>query len=246
MKPRSPRDRLIVALDVRSLNEALGMVSTLKGQVNFFKVGLGLFSRVGPEGFRKLKEGGARLFLDLKFHDIPAVVREAAAGAASLGADLITVHASGGADMMAAAAEGVRSYGQEYGVSPPAVLGVTVLTSLDKSDLEAALGYTGEVDERVKTLALLAQRAGLDGLVASAREASMLREAVGPGFLIITPGIRPAEEGLGDQKRVTTPAEAIRGGSDYLVVGRPVTRAEDPAAAAEAIIDEIKTALTPG
>ncbi len=233
---RHPAGRLIVALDMQDVDRALDMVSLLRGSVDWFKVGLTLFTRVGPDGIRRLIDQGINLFLDLKFHDIPAVVGEAAANAAAMGVDMITVHTSGGERMMAAAAEGARSCGG----AAPIVLGVTVLTSLDAADL-AALGYPGTVEERVAEWGGLARAAGLDGLVSSARETAMLRRLMGPSFTLVTPGIRPAGASPGDQKRVVTPAAALAAGSDYLVVGRPITGADDPRAAALAILAEMRT-----
>jgi orotidine-5'-phosphate decarboxylase len=233
---RDNSGRLIVALDVEDLDSALSMTTLLRGSVDYFKVGLSLFTKVGPAGIRKLLDQGIRLFLDLKFHDIPAVVGEASANAAAMGVHMITVHASGGVRMMAAAAEGARSAGG----SGPVVLGVTVLTSLDADDL-TALGYPGTVEARVAGWGELARKSGLGGLVSSARETEMLRRLMGPSFTLVTPGIRPAGAALGDQKRVVTPAEALEAGADYLVVGRPITGAEDPRAAALAVLAEMRT-----
>ncbi len=238
MNGLTPSQRLIVALDVCGLDEALALIRLLRGKVDFFKVGLGLFTRVGPAGIRRLKEERIRLFLDLKFHDIPAVVREASVAATAMGADMFTIHASGGSAMMEAAAEGARETASSEGFPLPLVLGVTVLTSLDRKDL-ADLGYPGEVSERVRAWARLAEKAGLGGLVASAREAAMLREAVGPGMVIVTPGIRPSGSEVSDQKRVVTPAAALAAGADYLVVGRPITGSPDPQAAVSAILREL-------
>jgi orotidine-5'-phosphate decarboxylase len=241
MKPVSAEDRIIVALDVPTLEEALSLIRLLRGRIGFYKVGLSLFTRVGPEGIRRLKDEGIRLFLDLKFHDIPAVVERASASAADMGADMFTVHASGGAAMVSAAARGAREAAESRSALPPVVLGVTVLTSLDRDDLET-LGTTGSVSDRVRSLAIFAREAGADGVVSSAMESSMLREALGAEPVIVTPGIRPAGAETGDQKRVVTPAEAVRAGSDYLVIGRPIVKSDDPRGAASKIIDQIETA----
>jgi orotidine-5'-phosphate decarboxylase len=235
------RDRLIVALDTADLDEALGWAVSLRGAVTWFKVGLALFTRVGPDGIRRIRGEGARLFLDLKFHDIPAVVAEAAAGAVEMGADMFTVHAQGGRAMMEAAARGAHEAAARLGRPSPIVLGVTILTSLDRDDL-TAIGAPGEPSERVVTLARLARASGLGGLVCSAREAALARPVVGADFVIVTPGIRPSGGERGDQKRVVPPGEAIRGGADYLVVGRPITGASDPVGAARGVLAEMSAA----
>jgi orotidine-5'-phosphate decarboxylase len=236
-----PRERLIVALDVPTLEEALSLVRLLVPEVVYFKVGLSLFTKVGPEGIRTLKSAAPRLFLDLKFHDIPAVVGEAARTVSLLGVDMFTVHASGGRAMMAAALEGAREGARAAGLPVPVVLGVTVLTSLDEADL-ASLGYAGSVEERVRSWALLAGEAGLPGLVCSAREAAGLRALLGGERVLVTPGIRGVGDLQGDQKRTATPAEALRRGSTHLVVGRPITGAADPLAAARDIGESIRQA----
>ena len=186
-------------------------------------------------------ERGAGVFLDLKLHDIPNTVRGAARSAARLGARMITIHISGGAAMMQAALEGARE-GAAAG-NAPLVLGVTVLTSLSNHDL-AALGWNGTAETAARRLAGMAQTAGLRGVVASPQEAAAIRQSCGPNFVIVTPGIRPAHSALDDQARAATPGAAVRAGADFLVVGRPVTQAPDPAAAAAAITDEIALALS--
>jgi len=236
------RDKLIVALDLPSGSAATQMAERLHGHVGLFKVGSELFTAEGPVTARYLVTTGHRVFLDLKFHDIPNTVRAAAREAAELGVSLVNVHASGGRKMMEAALEGVRS------AAPPEqagakVLAVTILTSLEVQDL-AELGISGTPMEAVVRLARLAQSAGLDGVVASAREIAAIRQACGPDFLIVTPGIRPAASAINDQARIATPASAIAAGADYLVVGRPITGAPDPVAAADAIVAEMETATT--
>jgi orotidine-5'-phosphate decarboxylase len=221
-----------------------------------FKVGSELFTAEGPVPVRYLVTTGHRVFLDLKFHDIPNTVRAAAREAVELGVSMVNVHASGGRKMMEAALEGARSALQSVsrrmqgsaGIvvgdeARPKVLAVTVLTSLASQDLEE-LGISGTPVEAVIRLARLAQSAGLDGVVASPREISAIRQACGPGFLIVTPGIRPASAATDDQARVATPASAIAAGADYLVVGRPITGAPDPVAAADAIVAEMEGALS--
>jgi orotidine-5'-phosphate decarboxylase len=239
----SARDKLIVALDVPSAEAGLRLTERLRGHAGMFKVGLENFTAEGPVLPRFLVAIGEKVFLDLKLHDIPNTVRAAARQAAQLGVSVFNVHASGGRKMMAAALAGAQegSAGRPDG-SRPLVLAVTVLTSLTGEDL-AELGISGSTEEAVVRLALLARQAGLDGVVASPREVTALRRALGPGFVIVTPGIRPATAAADDQARIATPGSAIRAGADYLVVGRPITEAPDPAAAADAIVAEMEKAL---
>ena len=256
------RDKLIVALDLPNGNAATRMAERLQGHAGMFKVGSELFTAEGPVPVRYLVTTGQRVFLDLKFHDIPNTVRAAAREAAELGVSMVNVHASGGRKMMEATLEGARSalhhpvqgsagivVGDE---ARPRVLAVTILTSLASQDLEE-LGISGTPVEAVIRLARLAQSAGLDGVVASPREISAIRQVCGPGFLIVTPGIRPASAlhhpvrgsaATDDQARIATPASAIAAGADYLVVGRPITGAPDPVAAADAIVAEMDGALS--
>ena len=238
------RDKLIVALDLPNGNAATRMAERLQGHAGMFKVGSELFTAEGPVPVRYLVTTGQRVFLDLKFHDIPNTVRAAAREAAELGVSMVNVHASGGRKMMEAALEGAHSVGPVAGNGArPRVLAVTILTSLESQDLEE-LGISGAPVEAVVRLARLAQSAGLDGVVASPREISAIRQACGPGFLIVTPGIRPASAATNDQARIATPARAIAAGADYLVVGRPITGAPDPVAAADAIVAEMDGALS--
>ena len=232
-----PSDRLFVALDTPDLDGALSLAGSLAGVVGGVKLGKAFFTANGPEGVRRIAAAGLPVFLDLKFHDIPNTVADAVRAALPLAPVMLTVHASGGAAMMRAAADAAR----EAGANRPLVLGVTVLTSLGENDL-AATGSAGPVSDQVMRLARLAQAGGLDGVVCSAREVAALRAECGAGFTLVVPGIRPAGALAGDQKRTATPAEAIAAGADCLVVGRPVTGADDPAQAARAIIDEIEAA----
>jgi orotidine-5'-phosphate decarboxylase len=225
-------DRLICALDVADLAAAERALTALAGVVRFYKVGLELYTASGPEAVRRVRARGARVFLDLKICDIPATARGAARAAAGLGVDLFTVHALGGAPMIAAAREASEAAGG------PKILAVTVLTSLAEADL-AALGVAGPVGAAVVRLGRAAIDAGAHGLVASPREVGALRGALGPEVLLVTPGVRPAGAAAGDQKRTMTPAEAIGAGADLLVVGRPILGAPDPAAAARAILAEV-------
>ena len=233
------QDQLIVALDLPSADAATRMAEKLRGHVGMFKVGSELFTAEGPVLVHYLVATGKKVFLDLKFHDIPNTVRAAAREAAQLGVRMLNVHASGGRKMMEAAREGAREGAPDGKM--PLVLAVTVLTSLESRDLEE-LGISGTPEEAVVRLARLAQKAGLDGVVASPREIAAIRRACGPGFVIVTPGIRPATSASNDQARIATPHKAIQAGADYLVVGRPITGAPDPAAAAEAIAREMEKA----
>jgi len=227
----NPRDRLIVALDVPTKDEALALVESLAGRVGMFKVGKQLFTAAGPELVRGIVARGERVFLDLKFHDIPNTVSGAVASARGLGVSLVDVHALGGPAMVAAAARACAGSGTR-------LLAITVLTSHDEECL-AAIGLSGTLADSVRRLARLAKDAGADGVVCSPHEVAVVREACGPSFLVVTPGIRPAGAALGDQARAATPAAARAAGADYLVVGRPITEAPDPAAAADAVVGEM-------
>ena len=236
----SPQDRILVALDTADLDRAEALASALSGLVGGLKIGKEFFTAHGPQGVRALA-GGQPLFLDFKFHDIPNTVASALRAAVDLAPLIVNVHASGGRAMMAAAAEAVRDAAAARGVTRPRLIGVTVLTSLDDADLEA-VGQRGPAAGQVLRLARLARDSGLDGVVCSPREIAGLRDALGPDFLLVVPGIRPDWAAKGDQKRVTTPAEALAAGADYLVIGRPITGAEDPAAAARRIAEELAAA----
>lgn len=216
------------------------MAGKLHAHVGLFKVGLELFSAAGPALVHGLAMRGDGVFLDLKFHDIPNTVRAAAREAAQMGVRMFNVHATGGRKMMEAAREGVEATGP--GANRPLLLAVTVLTSLAAEDFRE-VGLAGEPTEAVTRLARLARRAGMDGVVASAREAAAIRAACGHGFVIVTPGIRPAAATAQDQARVATPSQAVQDGADFLVVGRPITSAADPVAAADAVVAEIGAAL---
>lgn len=226
------RDKLIVALDVSSVAQAEALIARLGDTVSFYKLGMEIIYGGGLELARRLVSSGKKVFLDLKLHDIPTTVERATAQVASIGATFLTVHAY--PQTMAAAAAGRAG-------SSLKILGVTVMTSYDNADLAAA-GYISGVKEMVERRALQARDAGIDGLILSAAEVASLRKLVGPDLLLVTPGIRPAGSNADDQKRIVTPGDAIRAGVDHLVVGRPVTAAADPRAAAAAIIDEIAQA----
>jgi orotidine-5'-phosphate decarboxylase len=226
-------ERLIVALDVPTADDALRLVDRLAGRVSFFKVGSQLFTAAGPDIVRSLVARNLRVFLDLKYHDIPNTVAAAVKSAAGLGVSLLTLHGLGGQAMLEAAAS-ARPEG------PLRLLAVTVLTSHDEASL-ADIGLAGPLTDSVRRLARLARDAGIDGVVASPLEAGLLREACGKGFLIVTPGVRPAGAQAGDQSRLATPAGAVSAGADYLVVGRPITDATDPAEAATGIVREMES-----
>ena len=238
-------DQLLIALDVASATEALRLADTLRGSVGGFKIGNQLFTTEGPSIVRTLAGKGDRVFLDLKFHDIPNTVASAVAAATALGAWMINVHASGGAKMMQAAREAARRTAASEGRPTPRLIAVTVLTSLTAGSL-AEVGIGGTVIEQVTRLARLAQQAGLDGVVASPQETGVIRALCGDGFEIVTPGIRggAAATPKDDQERTMSPGEAISAGASYIVVGRPVIAAVDPRAAAERIAEEIRSART--
>jgi orotidine-5'-phosphate decarboxylase len=232
---------VFVALDVETLAEAEALLDRLGDTAPSVKIGTQLFTAAGPTAVERAHKRGARVFLDLKYHDIPNTVAGAVREATRLGVFMLDVHASGGVAMMRAAAEAATKAASDFSVARPIVLGVTVLTSLDRKALLHDLGVAASVESHVLRLAERARDAGLDGCVASPREIGLLRGALGPTWKIVTPGIRPADR-TDDQMRVATPASAVRAGADYLVVGRPITAAADPTAAIRAIVDEIRTA----
>ncbi len=232
--------KIILALDVAHLKEARKFVELLKGKVGFFKIGLELFAAYGPEAIKVVQENGGKVFLDLKFHDIPQTVSRAAVEAVKHGVAMLNVHTAGGWEMMQKTVESCQRVAQELHCSPPLILGVTILTSLDEGLLNQ-VGLVGPLQERVVRLAELAQAAGLNGVIASPQEISPIRQKCGPSFLIMTPGIRPAFSQVekDDQRRMMTPKEAIAAGADYIVLGRPIRLAPDPVAALEKVIEEI-------
>jgi orotidine-5'-phosphate decarboxylase len=233
-------DKLLVALDVETGQTALDLASTLEGVAGGFKVGSRLFTREGPELVRSLGASGARVFLDLKFHDIPNTVAQAVDAAVQTGAWMINVHASGGTPMMEAAARAGREAAQRLRRPPPLLIAVTVLTSMDEAGLRDT-GIQRPLLDHVVALARMAQAAGLDGVVASPQETASIRKACGDRFTIVTPGIRGASAGSerNDQMRTMGPAEAIQAGASYIVVGRPIIDAPDPRAAAVTVADEL-------
>jgi orotidine-5'-phosphate decarboxylase len=233
-----PRQRLIVALDVSSGAAARRIVAAVGDSAHAYKVGMQLFTAEGPSIVRELIDSGRRVFLDLKYHDIPNTVGSAVREAAQLGANMLTVHAAGGSKMLRAAIEAAQAVNPEV-----LVLAVTVLTSLDDAEL-GKIGLRGGVLDQVRRLAALAISNGCKGVVASAQEAGPLREDFGNDFTIVTPGVRPAGSGPHDQARVVTPAEAIAAGATHIVVGRPITEAIDPAAEAKAILGQLGSFAT--
>jgi orotidine-5'-phosphate decarboxylase len=230
---RDPRERLIVALDVSSAAAAQKIVAAVGDSARIYKVGMQLYTAEGPQIVRDLVASGHQVFLDLKYHDIPNTVAAAVREAAKLRVSMLTVHAAGGGKMLRAAVDAGRNSS-----ASPVILAVTVLTSLDSRDLEHS-GVRGSVVDQVSRLAALAIANGCHGIVASAQEAATLRAELGDDFLIVTPGVRPPGSGHGDQARVVTPAEAIASGASYIVVGRPITEATDPAAEAREILAQM-------
>ena len=231
---KKPTDRIFVALDTTDVEAARVLAQRLKGCVGGVKLGLEFFTANGAGGVRAVGKAGLPLFLDLKFHDIPNTVAGAVRAAIKLRPRIITIHTGGGTAMMRAAAEAATEVAKEQNVKRPIIIGVTVLTSLDAIDL-TAVGQHGPPADQVVRLAQLAKKSDLDGVVCSPKETALVREACGPDFKLVVPGIRPNLSLSGDQKRTAGPADAVNAGADYLVIGRPITRAPDPAAAARAM-----------
>ena len=240
MNANSSKPEVIVALDVEERARALDLVRTLIPRIRIFKVGSRLFTAEGPAFIREITAMGASIFLDLKFHDIPATVEGSVRAATAIGVKMMTVHTSGGIEMMRAAAAAAAGEAQRRALARPAIVGVTVLTSLSASDLAGLFVSDGSVRDLVLRLAERAKEAGLDGVVASVEEASAIKRGLGADFAVVTPGIRPAGAAAGDQKRIATPAAAAEAGADYIVVGRPIIGAPSPLEAAERILGELK------
>lgn len=234
----NPRDHLAIALDVPGIEEASRLAAILGPRAGTFKVGLELFAAYGPSAVETARSHGASLFLDLKLHDIPRTVAAAVRNTAGLGARYLTLHALGGPGMITAA----REASEECGHNRPLLLAVTVLTSHSPEELKR-VGLSGTPGEEVMRLARMSVEAGADGLVCSPQEVAALRDVLGPGPILVTPGVRPKGEEAGDQARVATPGEAIARGADVLVIGRPIVKAPDPAAAADRVLAEIEAAL---
>jgi orotidine-5'-phosphate decarboxylase len=237
------KDRLIVALDVSSERRARELVDSMRGIIGMFKIGAQLFTEAGPKIVSEIAGSGNGVFLDLKFHDIPNTVALAAVAATRLGVSIFNVHASGGLEMMRRTADAVSEVAAKEGLKRPSVIAVTVLTSSDATML-SEVGIGSEPESQVRRLSLLAEASGMDGVVASPHEVAVVRSTVmSPGFLIVTPGVRPEGTVLDDQKRVMTPAQAIRAGANYIVVGRPIIGAKDPVESAGQILEEMESGL---
>jgi len=239
----SAKEKLIVALDVDTIKEAESLVARLQDYVGIFKVGMQLFNSEGPEVVRRIHRLGGRVFLDLKLHDIPNTVGQAAGVLTRQGVFMYNVHIAGGSEMMRKAVEMTIREAEESALPLPLVIGVTVLTSINQSILENEIGIARDIETQVVKWARLAKESGLNGVVASPKEIRAIREACGRDFVIVTPGVRPAWAGVNDQKRVMTPKEAVQAGASYLVVGRPITGAADPVEAAKRIVDEMEEGL---
>lgn len=242
----SEQNKLIVALDVESARKALELVETLRGSVAMFKIGMQLFTAAGPDLVREVVGSGERVFLDLKYHDIPNTVAAAGVEATRLGVSMFNVHTTGGAEMMRRTADAVLECADSEGLAKPLMLGVTILTSANAATL-ADVGFSSSPADLVPRLAELADLSGMDGVVASAREVGVVRRAVTrTDFVVVTPGVRPAGSNAFDQKRVVSPREALDAGADYIVVGRPILDAPDPAQAAREILAELETSTAEG
>lgn len=234
------KNRLIVALDTDDGEAIDWMTDMLWNKVSWVKIGFQAYTTVGEDIFSWMHERKFKTFLDLKFHDIPNTVARDVGTMTKQGANMINMHASGGFDMMRAARTSAKAAAKEAGITRPKLLGVTILTSIDEQRFQSDFGSERELTEQVVFLATQAKEAGLDGVVASPLEIEPVRKACGDKFLIVTPGIRPKWAEMGDQRRTTTPAEAINRGADYIVVGRPIIEDDDPSEAAERILDEMK------
>jgi len=234
------KERLVLALDVDNFKKAEELVSKLNNYVGVFKIGSQLFTAEGAKVVNMVNDKGGKVFLDLKFHDIPNTVARAAEVATKSGVYIFNVHTSGGYEMMKAAAEASEKISLALGVRKPLILGVTLLTSINQEILEKEIGIKKRLEEQVVHLAKLAKAAGLDGVVASPREIKEIRKACGENFVILTPGIRPAGKSSDDQKRIMTPREAIKLGADFLVIGRPIRNAFNPVEAAKEILKEME------
>ena len=242
-RPKTAKDRIILALDVDNLKDARDLVRELKDYVGYFKVGLPLIVNYGFEAFRLLEEYGARCYYDCKFHDIPHTVQKACISLVKNNIDFFNVHIQGGSKMTSAVVKASRAAAKSIGVEPPTILGVTLLSCFGQKTLTTELCVDKNIEDFVLQLAKVAKETGLDGVVASAEEARRIRKEIGDDFIILCPATRPTWSSVNDQVRVDTPRDAILSGVDFMVVGRPITSAEDRVDAAKLIIDEIETAL---
>jgi orotidine-5'-phosphate decarboxylase len=240
----SVKEKLIVALDVETHGAALELFTALKDYAGMFKIGSQLFTAAGPQVVREIVKAGGRVFLDLKFHDIPNTVARAGVEAVRLGVSIFNVHASGGSEMMRRTVSQVHEASQRENLSRPSIIAVTALTSADAAALNE-VGFSSTVDQQVERLARLAASSGMDGVVASPHEVRLVRAAVErEDFLVVTPGVRPGGTEAHDQKRIMTPSDAVSAGADYLVIGRAILQARDPARAAQKILDEMEAAAS--
>jgi len=239
VKSENLASRVIVALDVDTLEQARELVSELRPYFRIFKVGHQLFTHYGVQAVEMVKELGGEVFLDLKFHDIPETVARACEEATRHQAFLLTIHALGGREMIQRAAEQTRMAAEKFRVRKPLVMSVTILTSLNQEEIKE-IGIDLPLKNVISQLAKISQEAGADGVIASAHEVALIKEACGKDFFVVTPGIRPAFASAHDQKRIATPKEAFQAGADYIVIGRPITQAKDPGEAAESLIEELR------
>jgi orotidine-5'-phosphate decarboxylase len=235
----TPKERLIVALDVDTKEKALCLVEKLRNDVKIFKIGSELFTSCGPDIVAAVKAKGCGIFLDLKFHDIPNTVTKSVTAAVRLGVSILNVHALGGYEMMKRAVESAAIEAKALKIAKPKIIAVTVLTSMDENSLKK-IGIDANMEKQVLKLARLAKDASLDGVVASPSEVKLIRRELGEEFIIVTPGVRPEWAAANDQKRIATPKEAVLNGATYIVVGRPIMEAADPVAAAKKVLEEIK------
>jgi orotidine-5'-phosphate decarboxylase len=235
---QNPKDRLIFALDVEHFSEAQQWVNLLKDQIGVFKVGKQLFTHAGPKVIDMIRKRNQNIFLDLKFHDIPTTVAKAGVEATKLNVSIFDLHALGGFEMMKKTVEASRTTAKELGIPKPLILAITILTSMDEDSLKE-VGIQGPILDEVGQLALLAMKAGVDGVVASPQEIGVIRKQCGKDFLIVTPGIRLPSDKKDDQKRTLSPKEAISAGADYLVIGRPIKESKDPLEAVRKIVEDI-------
>ena len=233
------KERIIVALDTADMRIAKKLISSLKDLVKMFKVGNEFFTAHGPKAVQVVRDAGAEIFLDLKYHDIPNTVAQAARSAVNLGVSMFNVHASGGLQMMQEACMACADEARKRNLPSPKLIGVTLLTSLSQEEVTKQIGISKSINDTVLHYAELVQKAGLDGVVASPREIELIRSKFGSKFLIVTPGIRPAWAERGDQERIMTPKDALKLGADYIVIGRPITGAKDPREAALRIFEEL-------
>ncbi len=236
-----PKERIVLALDIDTHAEALTLVKELTPYVGVFKIGMQLFNSIGPAIVQEVNELGGKVFVDLKFHDIPNTVGAAGKVLTRLNSFMFNVHAAGGREMMQKAADDAKAEAAKLGINPPIILAVTVLTSISNQQLQEEMHVNGmDVQELAVKWAVMAKESGLDGVVCSPKEITAIRQACGPDFKIVTPGIRPRWSEANDQKRITTPRDALDLGADYMVIGRPITQAESPKAAALKIIEELE------